>query len=79
MTLADGARLDPIETQLAALTRALRTVDRIDFLRRTVTVDRQLVTPPKSGKPTFGRPKTKACHGPRAQRSEQDRQPLLHI
>lgn len=29
------------------------TVDRVDFLRRTVTVDRQLVTPPK-GEPRFG-------------------------
>jgi integrase len=37
------------------------TVDRIDFLRRTITVDRQLVTPPK-GEPTFGPPKTKASH-----------------
>jgi integrase len=35
--------------------------DRVDFLRRTVTVDRQLVTPPKGG-PTFGPPKTKASH-----------------
>jgi integrase len=37
------------------------TVDRIDFLRRTVTVDRQLVTPPK-GRPALGPPKTKASH-----------------
>jgi integrase len=29
------------------------TVDRADFLRRTVTVDRQLVTPP-TGEPRFG-------------------------
>ncbi len=29
------------------------TVDRVDFLRRTVTVDRQLVTPPR-GEPRFG-------------------------
>lgn len=33
------------------------TVDRVDFLRRTVTVDRQLVTPAK-GEPTFAPPKT---------------------
>jgi integrase len=33
------------------------TVDRIDWLRRTLTVDRQLVTP-KAGDPTFGPPKT---------------------
>jgi integrase len=33
------------------------TVDRVDFLRRTVTVDRQLVTP-KAGPCTFGPPKT---------------------
>jgi integrase len=38
------------------------TVDRIDFLRRTVTVDRQLLTPPNGGDPTFGPPKTKASH-----------------
>jgi len=36
------------------------TVDRVDFLRRTVTVDRQLVTPAGSGVPTFGPPKTAA-------------------
>lgn len=33
------------------------TVDRVDFLRRTVTVDRQLVG---DGRPTFGPPKTAA-------------------
>lgn len=33
------------------------TVDRVDFLRRTITVDRQLITPNK-GKPVFGPPKT---------------------
>jgi integrase len=33
------------------------TLDRIDFLRRQLTVDRQLVTP-KTGEPTFGPPKT---------------------
>jgi integrase len=38
------------------------TVDRIDFLRRAVTVDRQLLTPPSGGEPTFGPPKTKASH-----------------
>jgi integrase len=37
------------------------TVDRVDLLRRTVTVDRQLVTRGK-GEPTFGPPKTKASH-----------------
>ena len=37
------------------------TVDRVDFLRRTVTVDRQLVTRGKA-EPTFGPPKTKASH-----------------
>lgn len=35
------------------------TVDRIDFLRRVVTVDRQLLTVPGLG-PAFGPPKTKA-------------------
>jgi integrase len=35
------------------------TVDRVDFLRRTITVDRQLVTTKGQG-PTFGPPKTKA-------------------
>jgi integrase len=33
------------------------SVDRIDFLRRELTVDRQLVTP-KAGEPTFGLPKS---------------------
>jgi len=33
------------------------TVDRVDFLRRTVTVDRQMVTPSR-GEPGFGPPKT---------------------
>ena len=37
------------------------TVDRIDFLRRTLTVDRQLVTPGR-GEPKLGPPKTKASH-----------------
>jgi integrase len=36
------------------------TVDRVDFLRRTVTVDRQMVDTAKG--PTFGPPKTKASH-----------------
>ena len=35
------------------------TVDRIDFLRRVVTNDRQLLTVPGRG-PAFGPPKTKA-------------------
>jgi len=35
------------------------TVDRVDFLRRELRVDRQLVTPQK-GVPTFGPPKTAA-------------------
>jgi integrase len=35
------------------------TVDRIDFLRRSVTIDRQLLTVPGRG-PAFGPPKTKA-------------------
>ncbi len=35
------------------------TVDRIDFLRRVVTIDRQLLTVPGRG-PAFGPPKTKA-------------------
>ena len=33
------------------------TLDRIDFLRRELTVDRQLVSP-KAGDPTFGPPKS---------------------
>ena len=37
------------------------TVDRVDFLRRTVTVDRQLVTPSK-GAPRFGPPKRAASN-----------------
>jgi integrase len=37
------------------------TVDRIDFLRRTLTVDRQLVTPAR-GTPRPAPPKTKASH-----------------
>lgn len=37
------------------------TVDRIDFLRRTVTVDRQLVST-RAGKPTWGPPKSPAGH-----------------
>lgn len=35
------------------------TVDRVDFLRRTITVDRQLILP-ASGPPQFGPPKTAA-------------------
>jgi len=35
------------------------TVDRIDFLRRLVTIDRQLLTVP-GNRPAFGPPKTKA-------------------
>ena len=35
------------------------TLDRLDFLRRTVTVDRQVLTHPGRG-PAFGPPKTKA-------------------
>jgi integrase len=35
------------------------TVDRVDFLRRTITVDRQLILP-ASGLPQFGPPKTAA-------------------
>ena len=35
------------------------TIDRVDFLRRSISVDRQLVLP-KSGPPAFGKPKTKA-------------------
>ena len=38
------------------------TVDRIDFLRRSLTVDRQLVTPPRSGEPAFGPPKTRRSY-----------------
>lgn len=37
------------------------TADRVDFLRRQVTVDRQLVLLPGDG-PTFGPPKTDASH-----------------
>jgi integrase len=37
------------------------TLDRIDFLRRKLTVDRQLVTP-KAGDPTFGPPKTRRSY-----------------
>lgn len=37
------------------------TVDRIDFLRRQLTVDRQLVTPQK-GDPRLGPPKTEASN-----------------
>jgi integrase len=37
------------------------TVDRVDFLRGTVKVDRQLVLMP-SGPPTFGPPKTEASY-----------------
>jgi integrase len=38
------------------------TADRIDFLRRTLTVDRQLVTPSTAAEPTFGPPKTKRSY-----------------
>lgn len=37
------------------------TVDRVDFLRRTITVDRQLVGV-TAGSPRFGEPKTKASN-----------------
>jgi integrase len=37
------------------------TVDRVDFLRRVVRVDRQLVTP-NAGEPVLGPPKTKASY-----------------
>ncbi len=37
------------------------TVDRIDFLRRRLVVDRQMVTPP-SGEPTLALPKSDASH-----------------
>jgi integrase len=37
------------------------TVDRVNFLGRMVTVDRQLVTPPK-GEPRFGPPKRAASN-----------------
>ncbi len=37
------------------------TLDRVDFLRRTVKVDRQMVTPSK-GVPDFGPPKTRASY-----------------
>jgi integrase len=37
------------------------TVDRVNFLRRQVTVDRQLVLEPKTG-PAFGPPKTAASY-----------------
>ena len=36
-------------------------VGNVDFLRRVVLVDRQLVTPPR-GEPAFGEPKTPASH-----------------
>jgi len=35
------------------------TVDRVNWLRRSVTIDRQLVTP-QTGSPSFGPPKTEA-------------------
>jgi integrase len=38
------------------------TVDRVDFLRRTVRVDRQMIAPLGSGVPTFGPPKTAASN-----------------
>ncbi len=37
------------------------TVDRVDFLRRQLTVDRQLVSP-LAGEPTFGPPKTRRSY-----------------
>lgn len=37
------------------------TVDRVDFLRRTITVDRQMVLMPGGG-PTFAPPKTEASY-----------------
>ena len=37
------------------------TIDRIDFLHRELTIDRQLVTP-KAGVPTFGPPKSKRSY-----------------
>ena len=37
------------------------SIDRIDFLRRELTVDRQLVTR-KAGEPTFGPPKSKRSY-----------------
>lgn len=37
------------------------TVDRVNWLRRTVTIDRQLITP-ASGAPSFGAPKTPASN-----------------
>ena len=37
------------------------TVDRIDFLRRQVRVDRQLLNV-REGRPEFGPPKTTASH-----------------
>lgn len=36
------------------------TVDRVDFLRRTVAVDRQLLSEPGAGGPAFGPPKSAA-------------------
>lgn len=38
------------------------TVDRVDFLRRTVRVDRQMVQPPGGGEPAFGPTKTVASN-----------------
>ena len=38
------------------------TLDRVDFLRRTLSVDRQLVTPASSGEASFGPPKTKRSY-----------------
>jgi integrase len=37
------------------------TVDRLDLMRRTLVVDRQLVTPP-AGEPAFGPPKTSTSY-----------------
>lgn len=38
------------------------TVDRVDFLRRTIRVDRQMLTPNSAGVPDFGPPKTAAAN-----------------
>ena len=38
------------------------TVDRVDFLRRTITVDRQLAGRTESGSPVFSPPKTPASN-----------------
>jgi len=38
------------------------TVDRVNFLRRQLTVDRQLIIPPGSGTPILGPPKTESSY-----------------